>query len=101
MKKYGLSEDQLFKIREVIQSVPVVEEAFLYGSRALGNYREGSDIDITLVGEKLSLKELTKIMNDLDELLLPYEFDISLFHQISNQDLIEHIKRVGISLYKK
>jgi predicted nucleotidyltransferase len=73
-----------------------VEEAILYGSRAMGNFRPGSDIDLTVKGQGLDLEMLNKISLALDELLLPYTFDISLFHQIKNQDLIDHIKRVGV-----
>jgi len=61
----------------------------------------GSDIDLTLKGEKLRLKLLNKISIDIDDLLLPYSFDISIFHQITNPDLLEHIARAGVVFYKK
>jgi len=77
------------------------EEVLFYGSRAKGNFKPGSDVDLTLKGEKLTLKLLNKISLDLDALLLPYSFDISIFHQITNPDLIEHTKRVGAVFYKK
>ena len=72
----------------------------MYGSRAKGNYTAGSDIDITLKGEELDLEQLNKINIDLDDLLLPYTFDLSILHQIANPDLIEHIERVGKVFYK-
>ena len=78
-----------------------VDEAVLYGSRAKGNYKPGSDIDLTLKGEKLNLKLLNKISNDLDDLPMPYTIDVSIYHLIENSELIEHIKRVGKIFYKK
>ena len=99
--QYGLSIETIKKIKSVFSRFEEVEEAILYGSRAKGNFKPGSDVDLTLKGEKLKLKLLNKINIDLDDLLLPYTFDISIFHQITNPDLIEHIKRVGIAFYKK
>ena len=58
------------------------------------------DIDLTLKG-KLDLKELTNITSDLDELVLPFRFDINIYHQIKNLDLLNHINRVGVTLYEK
>jgi predicted nucleotidyltransferase len=78
-----------------------IEGAVLYGSRAKGNFKPGSDIDMVLKGLELNLKLLNKISIDLDDLLLPYTFDLSLYHQINNPDLIDHIKRVKKVFYKK
>ena len=99
--QYGLNKETVNKITGLFSRFKEVEEAILYGSRAKGNYKPGSDIDLTLKGEKLNLKILNKISLDLDNLLLPYSFDVSIFHQISNPDLIEHIERVGSVFYKK
>jgi len=99
--KYGLDEETVNKIKSVFSRFNEVEEVLLYGSRAKGNFKPGSDVDLTLKGEKLKLKLLNKISLDIDDLLLPYSFDISIFHQITNPDLIEHIERVGIVFYKK
>ncbi len=96
----GLNQDVWQKIFAVFAEFPSVEEVVLYGSRAKGNYRPGSDIDLTLKGEGLNLKLLNKIANDLDDLLLPYTFDLSIFSQIDNRDLIDHIRRVGQVVYR-
>jgi predicted nucleotidyltransferase len=98
---YGLSKATIKKINLVFDHFEEVGEAVLYGSRAKGNYKPGSDIDIALKGEKINLRLLNKIDFDLDELLLPYSFDISIYDHISNIDLIDHIQRVGKTLYKK
>lgn len=93
--QFGLSTEDINKIKEVIVRFPEIERVIIYGSRAKGNYKPSSDIDLTLVGEKLTLTLLQTLENEIDDLLLPYKFDISIFHQISNPDLIAHIERVG------
>jgi len=98
---YGLGENSIRKIVEVFDRYNNVSKVILYGSRAKGDFRPGSDIDMTVIGEGLNLALLNKVCTDLDDLLLPYIFDISIFHQIENSDLIEHIKRVGKVFYKR
>lgn len=96
--KFGLTSDALMRIRSVFAQYPKIEKVILYGSRAKGNFRPGSDIDLTLFGLELTTTDLLKIEGDLDELLLPQKFDLSLHHQIENQDLLAHIERVGVPL---
>ncbi len=97
----GLSVAIIGRIIKVLSAHPNLEQAILYGSRAKGNYREGSDIDLTLTGSALTDTELGRIDNELDELLLPYTFDLSLLQKIENPDLIDLIKRVGIVFYQR
>ncbi|MCX6270799.1 MAG: nucleotidyltransferase domain-containing protein [Bacteroidetes bacterium] len=99
--KFGLKDDIIQKIQQVFAAFPQVEEVILYGSRAKGNFRPGSDIDLTLKGEGLNLSVVNKISMTLDDLLLPYIFDLSVFHHIDNKDLLTHIQRVGIIFYRK
>ncbi|MBN2011937.1 nucleotidyltransferase domain-containing protein [candidate division KSB1 bacterium] len=99
--RFGLKETTIQKIQAVLATFPQVKKAVLYGSRAKGNYKNGSDIDLTLYGdENLTLNVLYKIMHKIDELLLPYTFDLSIFNDISDPDVIEHIQRVGITFYQ-
>lgn len=98
---FGLKSEALEKIQSVLIAFPEVEKCVVYGSRAMGNYRHNSDIDLTLVGKKLSLTELFRIENELDDLLLPYQIDLSIFHQIDNPELINHIEEQGKTLYIK
>jgi type I restriction enzyme S subunit len=99
--KYGLKEHAITAIQDVFAKYPHVENAILYGSRAKGNYRPNSDIDLTLKGKSLDLSTLFKIETDLDDLLLPHKIDLSIFHKIENKDLIDHINRMGIVFYEK
>jgi predicted nucleotidyltransferase len=79
---FGLKAETLQAIIDTLANHPSVEKAILYGSRAKGNYRTGSDIDITLKGKGLDLTQLQRLENELDELDLPYKIDLSIFHHI-------------------
>lgn len=98
---FGLGEDTIGKIQSVFSGFDCVETAVLYGSRAMGTFKVGSDIDITLKGQDIGLDMQYRIKEQLDDLCLPYIFDISIFDGIENQDLKDHIHRVGIVLYNK
>lgn len=73
----------------------------LYGSRAKGTHRNGSDIDLTLLGDRLTYSLLSRIETEIDDLLLPYTLDLSLYSSIDNADLIDHIQRVGKLFYQR
>ncbi len=100
--KFGLSDATIEKIQAVLARYPQVETAVLYGSRAKGNYKPGSDIDLTLYGgEDLTLRVLLRLMSEMDDLLLPYTIDLSIYHTIDHPNLIDHIERVGIPFYER
>jgi len=100
--KFGLNESTIERIRAVFVKYPQLEKAVLYGSRAKDNYRNGSDIDLTLLGSAdLTLDALHKMMDEIDDLLLPYTIDLSIFNNISDHDVIEHIQRVGVTFSEK
>jgi uncharacterized protein len=98
---HGLSDEAVAKIRGVFSHFPEVEKAVLYGSRAKGNAKPGSDIDLTLFGSRLDQAIVGRIDDELDDLLLPYRFDLSLFAHITHADLLQHIQRVGVAFYEK
>lgn len=99
--KYGLSEDALKKLHHVFSCEENIEQVILYGSRAKGNYKPFSDVDVVLSGDKLESADLYRIILAVDDLLLPYQFDISLCKDLVNPDLIDHIRRVGIIIYDR
>lgn len=100
--KYGLSEKSLQKIYDVFDRYPEVEEVVLYGSRARDDYKNSSDIDLTLRGgNALTHKILSKIANDLDDQLLPYTIDLSIYSNLKNQDIINQIDSLGVTFYKR
>ncbi len=99
--RFGLPEEAIAEIQAVLALYPEVERAILYGSRALGNFKPGSDIDLTLVGAELTHNHLLGIMSDLDDLLLPWMIDLSLFATLDHPGLREHIESVGVTLYER
>ncbi len=98
---FGLKDVHINSIQSVFKKNSKILKVLLYGSRAKSSYKNGSDIDLTLIGSELDLSTLLKIENELDDLLLPYKIDLSVFHKIENPDLIKHIKLNGIVFYKK
>ena len=100
--KYGLKDSTIQKIQSVLARYPEVEKAILYGSRAMGNYKNGSDIDLTLCGGAgLTMKVLYRIIDELDDLLLPYMIDLSVLDNIGDTALRDHIQRVGLTFYSR
>jgi len=98
---HGLTDRTVAQIHEVLARFPEVEKAMLYGSRAKGNFKQGSDIDLTLLGADVTKKILGQIQGELEDGLLPYRFDLSIFSQITQADIIEHIRRSGVIFYEK
>jgi len=96
-----LKDYQIKKIQAIFAVFPQIEKVILYGSRAKGNYKPASDIDLTLVGTNIDLTTQFKIENLLDDLLLPYTIDLSILSQIGNPDLVDHINRVGQIFYDR
>jgi len=74
----GLKKENIGRIREVLAKYSQIEKALIYGSRAMGNYKPASDINLSLVGKDIDMSLQTKIEFDLDDLMLPCKFDISI-----------------------
>ena len=96
----GLTEEDMAKLDSIFLSEKRVSSLILYGSRATGTFRAGSDIDLALKSDELSVRQLARMEMEIDDLLLPYNLDISIYGQIENLDLLEHIRRVGIVIYE-
>ncbi len=99
--KYGLSDSTIKKLQQVFESFAEIDKAVLYGSRAKGNARPGSDIDLTLFGKDLDQQYCSAVADALDDLLLPYMIDLSVFDLLNHPELKAHIKRVGQVLYQR
>lgn len=100
-REFGLPPATLSTIRAILAANPKVEKAVLYGSRAKGNYKHGSDIDLTLIGNELDFHALGSIAGELDESDIPYKVDLSILARIDNPNLVEHIQRVGKVFYER
>lgn len=99
---YGLLDRDFKYILEAVKQYPEITEVVLFGSRALGNYKKGSDVDLAIIGEKVDRKVIRRLSDDLEEKYpLPYFFDIISYDEISNEELKRHIDSLGKSIYKK
>jgi len=101
MLEFGLPDTTTRTIRQILAEVPAVEKAVIYGSRAKGTHRPGSDIDLTLYGQGLDLDRLGNIATQLEESPIPYQVDLSLFDHIDHAGLRDHIERVGQVFYQR
>jgi uncharacterized protein len=97
----GLSEVQISRIRSVFGSYPNIHQVILFGSRAMGSHRYGSDIDIAVDSADITLDDLIRINTLIDDLNLPFKVDLIHIQRIENADLIDHIHRVGKILYTR
>ena len=100
-ENFGLSDTSIKKLLSVLEKKSSIQKAIIYGSRAIGNFREGSDIDMTLLGESLVEKDLFVLLDEIDDLLLPYTIDLSIYHLLKNENLKDHIDRVGKVFYER
>ena len=97
---FGLKDGDMETIIAVLKKYPQIEQALIFGSRAKGDYKHGSDVDLVLKGNVQDI--VTQISFSLNEdSLLPYKFDVVDYNSISNQNLVDHINRVGIIFYEK
>lgn len=97
---YGIDEELLYKLIKVFIEKDNIEKVILFGSRAKGTYKLGSDIDLALIGN-FSIVDLNFISMRLDELDSPYIFDLCNYNKLNNIELKEHIDRVGQVIYER
>jgi len=96
--KYGLAEHTLSAIVDVLSNNEKVSDIVLFGSRAKGTFRPGSDIDIALKGTGLTMTDLIRFRGALDDLVFPYKLDLVIYDKIKEPALLDHINRIGILL---
>ena len=97
---FGLPDKTINLINEIFEKYTGIEKVLIYGSRARGDYKNGSDIDLTVLGD-ISTDDKVRISGLIDDLPIPYTCDLSIFKKINNKNLIEHIERVGKVFYEK
>lgn len=89
---FGLTDDQLNSIKAALTK-ELVNDAWIFGSRAKGNFRAGSDVDIAIIGDA---QKVSYLLNE--ETTLPFFFDIVDVRDLTNQNLKDHIARVGVKI---
>lgn len=97
--KFGLPDTCVEALRKLFSEFSSIQKVIIYGSRAKGNYRPFSDIDLTIVGDDVSKDDYYALDAKIDDLLLPYEIDLSVFKDLKNETLIDHIQRRGLEFY--
>ncbi len=98
----GLTEEDLRQVKTVLRDCSEVDEAILFGSRAKGTHHVGSDVDVALKGERVDFRTVLSISQQLNgESLMPYRFDILDLKSVTSPELIDHIARVGVTIYSK
>jgi predicted nucleotidyltransferase len=98
---YGLTDKEIQEIQKIVALNNRVTEVILFGSRAQGIFKAGSDVDLAIKGDTLALPDLLQINGLLEETFLPYTFDCVLFSHLKDAAIKDHIKRVGIPIYKQ
>jgi predicted nucleotidyltransferase len=96
---FGLYPNSYKEMLAIFQKYKTIEKVIIYGSRAKGNYKEGSDIDLTLFGD-LNYDLIIKLKQEFEESTIPYLVDISIYKDLQSETLKEHIDRVGKIFYE-
>lgn len=99
--KHGLSDRTLAQIHEVFARFPEIHRALLFGSRAKGTHKPGSDIDLAIVGEGIDWRTIGRIYDALDDAMLPYRFSVVRYDANTDPEVAAHIARVGLLLYER
>jgi predicted nucleotidyltransferase len=95
-----LKPEYLTQITEIVSKNPTVSSALIFGSRAMGNARENSDVDIALKGE-LSRLEAEAIARELEDTIPTLlTFDVIAYERIDLAALRDHIDRIGVEFYR-
>ncbi len=98
---FGLPKHVINELSTVFSHYNAIDHVIIYGSRAMGNYRPGSDIDLCIDSDSLNLTQLLKIENQIDDLLIPWKVDLSLKNKIDNPNLLDHIHHIGVLFYSR
>ncbi len=97
----GLSPRDINTIHSILSKYSLIKTVLLFGSRAKGNYKQGSDIDLAIMNEGLEVTTIQKIIADFEDSTLPYFTDIVNYNQVREPSLREHIDRVGIKIFER
>jgi len=98
--EFGLSSEDVSRIQNILATCPGIKKGYIFGSRAMGTHRPGSDIDIALSGEDLTFQDKLTILRLLDDRNVPHSFDLILLNRTDKEDLISHVRRVGKVIYE-
>jgi predicted nucleotidyltransferase len=99
---FGLIDSDISNIHRIIKQFDNIDKVVIFGSRAKGNHKPGSDVDLALIGDQIDLETTLKMSYILnEETTMPYHFDVLALHTVQEPALIEHIQRAGIEIYHR
>ncbi len=99
---FGLINEDIEYIKKAFSKHKEIEKVLIFGSRAIGNYKKASDIDLAILGSEISKRVISEVFDDLNEVYpLPYFFDLLIYDEIKNENLKKHIDEFGKSIYEK
>ncbi|MBR1415068.1 MAG: nucleotidyltransferase domain-containing protein [Prevotella sp.] len=98
--KYGLSDTVISELQDVFRRHANIEKVLIFGSRSKGNYREGSDIDLALIGKDIDYQQILNLYNEIDDLELLYSIDLLNYQAKVGTPIGDHIDRVGQIFYE-
>lgn len=98
--KFGLSDNVIKELHDVFRQYTDIEKVLIFGSRSKGNYRDGSDIDLAVVGKNLDYQRLLAISTALDDIGLLYKIDLIDYNKSIGTPVGDHISRVGQLFYQ-
>jgi uncharacterized protein len=99
--RFGLTEREMETIQNIFEKYPEVKKVFVFGSRAKGTYKQGSDVDLAVMNAVISDKTIHGLSADFQESSLPYRVELVDFNSLKNPDFISHIERLGILIYER
>lgn len=100
-KRFGLSQWTIGDLTDVFRRYPNIRQVLIFGSRAKGNYRPGSDIDLAVVGDGINDDEMMRLRCDIDDLGLLYGIDLLCYNKVGGTPIAAHIDRVGKAFYQR
>jgi predicted nucleotidyltransferase len=99
--RFGLTERDIQTFQKIFNKYSDVKEVHIFGSRAKGNFKNGSDIDLAIVNQDFNSGTLAKLSGEFEESSLPYKVDLVVLNDLKLAELIDHINRVGVIFFKK
>jgi predicted nucleotidyltransferase len=98
---FGLSVRDVATLHTILKKYEAIRRVYIFGSRALGSFKKGSDIDLAIMNEGVPEKMLTQLVSDFSDSSLPYRVDLVDITRLNHKELTEHIDRVGVLFYKR
>jgi predicted nucleotidyltransferase len=99
-KKIGLTTEQLELLQQAFKAFDNIDQVKIFGSRAKGNFSAQSDIDLAIYGTNINRHDIGELLLNIDDSNLPFLVDVQLYHDIKNHRLLDHINRIGVTIYK-